>query len=204
MKSKSWFNKLEKAIKSCRKCPGLNIPKVTMSAIGHGKITGRPIMMIGQSLHTYNPETPKKQLPFVGPKNVHDSGDVLFAVIEKAGLKSSDIYITNAVKCHPPGNRTSTSQETRNCKKFLRKEIEMIQPRLIIALGRGAQKSTCNVLGFNKNIERGRIESLFNSKRSIDFVWVYHPAYILYRSGFKKQGKWLSEMEEMLDEYSSL
>lgn len=138
----SWFQRqLESQILTCRKCEGLNIPKETMAAPGYGAITAE-LVVIGQSLHGYNPQTPKRQIPFIGPVESQDSGLLLYAALRKAGytIRKGNVYITNVVKCHPPGNRSSRDEEKANCIGYLKKELKMIRPKAIMTVGADAHR----------------------------------------------------------------
>jgi DNA polymerase len=123
---------LDEHIKACRLCPGLNIPDVTESAPGYGSLTS-PVVLVGQSLCE---QCMAAQEPFF-----EKTGDVLQAAIARTTVKKSDLFITNAVHCHPPKNRPSRAYEIENCRSFLRRELELVQPRLVIALGNDARDS---------------------------------------------------------------
>ena len=132
--------KLEKEILSCKKCPGLNIPRYTMAGLGYGVKTAE-IMVVGQSLHGYNDQTPDRQIPFVGPVYHQDSGVLLYDMLRENGytIRNGNLYVTNVVKCHPPGNRQSYPYEILNCRDFLSQELRLIRPSIIVAVGRDAQ-----------------------------------------------------------------
>ena len=120
--------------------------------------------------------------PFVGR-----AGQLLNKMIEAMGLKREDVYIANVVKCRPPGNRTPEKEECDTCLPFLMRQIEVIQPRIIVALGAVAAK---NLLGLNDAMARlrGRLYD-FSPPRSLmsgASAWegcklavTYHPAYLL-------------------------
>lgn len=74
-------------------------------------------------------------LPFVGP-----SGNLLEALLGEIGLKRGDVYIANVVKCRPPGNRDPQTEEIDACKGYLRKQLELIQPRVVVTLGNFSTK----------------------------------------------------------------
>lgn len=124
-------------IMACRKCPGLNLPGDTEAACGYGNLQS-PIMLVGQSMHAYNPETPERQIPFLNASWVEHAGLPLFQALEEAGIRFEDVFTTNVVHCHPPRNRPCTSQEAANCRQFLMREISLVRPRLVICLGMAA------------------------------------------------------------------
>jgi DNA polymerase len=124
---------LDRRIKACRKCKDLNEPGVTESAPGFGSITS-PVAIVGEALcHACM----KEQEPFYG-----GSGRVLDRCFERAGVEKTDLFITNSIHCHPPGDRDPYPHETKNCSGFLRVELrEIVQPRLVIGVGKFAKAS---------------------------------------------------------------
>jgi uracil-DNA glycosylase family 4 len=122
---------LDTKIANCRRCDGMNISGVTASAPGYGCLTS-PVALIGQSLCEKCMES---QIPFTG-----GSGDLIDAGIKLAGPEKSDVFISNAVHCHPPKNRPSHQHEIVNCSPFLHRELEIVRPRLVITLGRDAER----------------------------------------------------------------
>ncbi|QEL64907.1 DNA polymerase bacteriophage-type [Oryzomicrobium terrae] len=108
--------------------------------------------------------------PFVG-----QAGKLLDAMLAAIDLKrGDDVYIANAVKCRPPGNRTPEPAEMAACRPFLTRQIELLQPKLLVLLGRAAADS---VLGLEKPLAalRGRVHEY----QGIPVVVTYHPAYLL-------------------------
>ena len=169
------LRKLARRLATCIACPGLNIPQETMSAPPYG-CPDSPVMLVGQSLHSYNRETPRRQIPFVGPSFIRDSGNVLIETIEAAGFKFADLFTTNVVHCHPPDNRASKPAETMACRHFLLTEIDIVRPKLIVALG--------NPAGIALDISvRNRVVPIHLRLQHGSFrtagLLVYHPAYIL-------------------------
>ena len=108
--------------------------------------------------------------PFVG-----QAGKLLDAMLASLGLaRGQNVYIANAVKCRPPGNRTPEASEMAACQPYLERQIALLQPRIIVALGRPAAQT---LLGgeVKINAARGR---LFD-RAGIPVVVTYHPAYLL-------------------------
>lgn len=165
-----WF--LDVDIKACHKCEGLNIKGITENAPGYGNIAS-PIMIIGQSLCTQCMST---QIPFTG-----GSGIILDKAFAKAGVKKSDLFITNLVHCHPPDNRPSKISEIINCREFLQKEIDLVNPILIIGLGREVHNE------INTNASKQVCYRHLNGKYKGRFMcFIDHPAYI-YRNGINSK-----------------
>jgi uracil-DNA glycosylase family 4 len=108
-------------------------------------------------------------LPFVGR-----AGQLLNNMISAMGIKREDVYIANVVKCRPPGNRTPERDECDTCSPFLMQQIEIIKPKIIVALGAVAAK---NLLGLNDSMAnlRGKIYDFKSTKLAV----TYHPAYLL-------------------------
>jgi len=108
--------------------------------------------------------------PFVG-----QAGKLLDAMLAAIGLKRGDnVYITNVLKSHPPGNRNPEPDEVAACRPYLLAQIELIQPKLILALGRFAAQS---LLDTDEAIARlrGRVHQF----QHVPLVVTYHPAYLL-------------------------
>lgn len=122
---------LDDEIKSRRRCEGLNIAGVTESAPGYGCLTS-PVALVGQSLCEKCMES---QIPFTG-----GSGDLIDDGIARADRRKDQVFISNAVHCHPPKNRASHQHEIVNCSTFLHRELELVRPRLVITLGRDAER----------------------------------------------------------------
>jgi uracil-DNA glycosylase family 4 len=111
----------------------------------------------------------KQGEPFVGR-----AGQLLNNMISAMGIRREDVYIANVVKCRPPDNRTPEKDECDTCSPFLMRQIEVIQPKMIVALGAVAAK---NLLGVNDSMAnlRGKIYNFRGTK----LVATYHPAYLL-------------------------
>ena len=119
--------------------------------------------------------------PFVGR-----AGQLLNNMIKAMGIRREDVYIANVVKCRPPGNRTPERDETETCSPFLMRQIAVIKPKVVVALGAVAAK---NLLAMNASMMelRGRFYDFMPAgARSSDPSWqgtklavTYHPAFLL-------------------------
>lgn len=169
---------LNDQISNCRKCPGLNIPKETMSAPGYGSINAE-LFVIGQSLHSYNSDTPDRQVPFVGPVKHQDSGIILYDALDHASYSfaNKNLFITNLVHCHPPGNRASKLEEKVNCFNFLIEEIDIVKPKIILALG----MDVINWFQLKQpmNGKYTVVQSKTWQDRKKIWIAAYHPSYIM-------------------------
>ncbi|MDR3740727.1 MAG: uracil-DNA glycosylase [Terracidiphilus sp.] len=116
-------------------------------------------------------------LPFVGR-----AGQLLNNMIGAMGLKREDVYIANVVKCRPPGNRTPEPEEAHTCSPFLFRQIDVVRPEVLVALGATA---ATYLLGQRQPLAglRGRIHSL----RGARLIVTYHPAYLLRDPRQKKE-----------------
>lgn len=131
---------LDRKIKACRRCvypDRLNEPGVTESAPGFGSLHS-PVAIVGEALCRACME---KQEPFYG-----GSGRVLDRCFERAGVPKTDLFITNSIHCHPPGNRNPLPHEIDNCLPYLRVElVDIVQPQLVIGVGKFAKASLLRI-----------------------------------------------------------
>ena len=157
------WDHLEDSIKNCRKCPLCRTRHNVVS--GEGNIHA-DVMIIAEA-PGYDED--KIGRPFVGR-----AGKVLDYALDKVNLKREDIYISNIVKCHPPGNRNPLDQECDICINYLRNQVILIKPKIIILLGSVALKK---IMGDDHFItkERGK----FIEKKGILYMPTWHPAAVL-------------------------
>lgn len=134
--------------------------------IGKGPITC-DAMIVG--------EAPGRREDDSGVAFVGASGQLLERTLEKFGIKRKNIYITNAVHCRPPGNRTPTKGEIKKCKRWLDLEIAAVKPKFILILGNTPLLSLTGSPGIKKR--RGR--PWYDKETGITYLPAYHPAYIL-------------------------
>ena len=178
----SEFDALAKAIKECHRCEGLNIEGETEAAPGFGNLSAK-IMVVGQSLCSRCMET---QVPFSG-----GSGRLLDLALEQSNLRKTDIFVTNVVHCHTKGNRKSFPHEIANCRGYLMKEIEMVKPRAIIALGKDAVSSFLGPEAWPSEV----------GKRVVQPSYVvypnYHPSYIM-KLGKNRVTTYIQTLSEIL------
>jgi DNA polymerase len=122
-------------------------------------------------------------LPFVGR-----SGKLLDLMLAAIGLDRTQVYIANVIPWRPPGNRTPTPQETQICLPFIRKQIELVDPEILVCLG---GPSATTLLGIRDGITktRGRWFSYATGRREIRAMPTFHPAFLL-RSPLQKRLAW--------------
>jgi uracil-DNA glycosylase family 4 len=115
--------------------------------------------------------------PFVGR-----AGQLLTKIIEAIGMQRSDVYIANVIKCRPPGNRNPEPDEVERCEPFLFQQIDMVKPKVIVALGKFAAQSLLKTTDPITRL-RGR-EYKF---RSAILMPTFHPAYLLRNPSSKRE-----------------
>lgn len=129
-------------------------------------------------------------LPFVGR-----SGKLLTKIIEAMGLKREDIYIGNILKCRPPGNQTPTQNDRVTCGPYLARQIEIIQPQVIVTLG---AVSTQYLLETKESM--GRMRGHFQDYKGIKVMPTYHPAYLLRSYTKENRRKVWDDMQKVMEE----
>ena len=134
--------------------------------------------------------------PFVGR-----AGQLLDRMLIAAGLNCECVYIANVVPWRPPGNRTPTLQETQSCLPFIRRQIELAAPEILVCLGASAMQT---LLGVHEGITRTRgnwFAYSCENGRTIRAITMLHPAYLLRQPGRKRQA-W-SDMRALASELKS-
>jgi DNA polymerase len=126
--------------------------------------------------------------PFVGR-----AGKLLNKIIEACGLRREDVYILNTLKCRPPGNRIPTPTESQNCRPFLNRQLELIEPEFICCLGAVAAQNLLET-----TVPIGKLRGSVHAYRGIKVVCTYHPAYLL-RNPAAKKPTW-EDMQMLLGE----
>src|SRR5438552_4852216 len=116
-------------------------------------------------------------IPFVGR-----AGQLLNNMIAAMGIKREDVYIANVVKCRPPGNRTPENDECDTCSPFLLRQIEVIKPKVIVALGATAAKTLLLV-----NDSMGNLRGRWYDFKGSRLAATYHPSYLLRDPRQKKE-----------------
>ena len=158
------WQELKTNVAACKACPLHE--KRTQAVFGVGD-ENADWLFIGEGPGA---EEDAKGEPFVG-----QAGKLLDSMLAALGLKRGDnVYIANVVKCRPPGNRNPEAQEAQQCEPYLERQIALLQPKLIVALGKIAVQ---NLLKADATIAslRGRLHDY----RGIPLIVTYHPAYLL-------------------------
>jgi uracil-DNA glycosylase len=165
------LEELRAAIGDCRRCKlwpgrthlvfGVGNPKAKLMFIGEGP--GRDEDLQGE--------------PFVGR-----AGQLLTDIVTKGmGLKREDVYIANVVKCRPPENRNPEPDEVSSCEPFLKKQIDLVRPEIIVALGKFAVQTL-----LQSKMPITRLRGNWQTYHGIKLMPTFHPAYLLRNPADKK------------------
>ena len=185
---------LQAAVASCTACPLAAGCRQSVFGAGHPQARW---MIVGEAP---GEQEDRQGQPFVGP-----AGQLLDAMLEAIGLSRQGepgaaplpatphaaktaapqgVFIANVLKCRPPGNRAPQPAEIAQCAPFLRRQLELVQPAIILALGRFAVQS---LLGSDEPI--GRLRGRVHRYQGIPVIVTYHPAYLL-RNPLDKHRAW--------------
>jgi DNA polymerase len=164
---------LEEAVRTCTKCALHSTRTQTVFGVGNHHAQW---MFVGEAPGA---EEDRQGEPFVGA-----AGKLLNAMLAALGLKREQVYIANVLKCRPPNNRDPQANEVEQCEPNLIRQIELIQPKLIVALGRHAAHSLLKT-----DLALARLRGQPLSYQNIPLVVTYHPAYLL-RTPSDKRKAW--------------
>ena len=152
-------------------CPLCKLYRSRRNAVpGDGQLSSK-IMFIGEAPGKNEDEQGK---PFVGA-----AGMILNQALEKAGIKRAEVFITNVVKCRPPGNRVPENDERSICRQYLDRQISLIAPKIICILGSTAYSSILGGKSITKN--RGKIMERNRQK----YFLTIHPAAAIYNKNLR-------------------
>ncbi len=161
---------LRQTVADCQACRLCESRKQTVFGVGHPRAHW---MIVGEAPGAQEDEQGE---PFVGA-----AGQLLDAMLRALGLDRTDegdpasrVFIANTLKCRPPGNRNPQPDEMQRCEPFLVRQIQLVQPRIILAMGRFAVQA---LLRTNEPI--GRLRGRVHRYQDVPLVVTYHPAYLL-------------------------
>ena len=177
------WDDLKKSIAECKKCRLCT--NRTNIVLGEGNINAK-IMFIGEGPGA---DEDKQGLPFVGK-----AGQLMNKAFQALGINREEIYIANIVKCRPPSNRVPEEDEAQACLNYLRNQVVLIKPEIIVVLGSTALK---NILGKEYGITA--VRGKWMEKNGIKYMPTWHPAALL-RDENKKIEFWqdLKEVKKYL------
>jgi uracil-DNA glycosylase family 4 len=165
------WDELAEAVRGCRLC-GLCETR-TQTVFGVGNRSAR-LMVVGEAPGA---EEDRQGEPFVGR-----AGLLLNAMLRAAGFERRDVFIANVLKCRPPHNRDPSDEEAGRCLPYLRRQIELVDPDVILCVGRIAAQ---RLLGTDQPI--GRLRGRVHDLGGVPVVATYHPAYLLRSPGEKRK-----------------
>lgn len=156
---------VQKKADSCTLCPlAATRNKVVF---GDGNPNAR-LMFVGEGPGA---DEDRQGIPFVGR-----AGQLLNKIIEAMKLQRSDVYIANIVKCRPPNNRDPLPEEAVSCMPYLKEQIELVDPDVIVALGKVA---AVRLLNLDPSLAVKSIRNRIHNFRDKPFIVTYHPSYLL-------------------------
>ena len=168
----SWETVINQA-EECRACTLCE--RRTHVAFGEGNLKA-DVMFIGEGPGR---EEDLQGRPFVGP-----AGQLLVKMLAAIGMERGEVYIANIVKCRPPQNRVPTDEEAQACLPYLRAQVGLIKPRIIVCLGATAARYV-----YDPNVRITRERGIWKEKKGVWILPTYHPAALL-RDPDKKREAW--------------
>ncbi len=177
---------IEAEIRACRAC--VLCEKRKQAVPGVGDPCAR-LMFVGEGP---GEDEDRRGEPFVGK-----AGQLLDRMILAMGLRRQDVYIANIVKCRPPGNRTPDPREIISCLPYLRRQVEIIRPEVICALGAVASRTVLDT-----TLPIGRLRGRFGEFQGIPVLPTFHPAYLL-RNPADKRLAW-EDLQKVMDRLGQL
>ena len=160
-------------VRKIRECTDCFLCQDRTQAVPGSGLLEAELMFIGEAPGFHED---RNGLPFVGP-----AGKILDELLASVGLKRSDIYITNVVKCRPPSNRDPYPAEVAACKPYLDAQIRMVNPRVIITLGRFALEN------FFPGAKISKAKGIVREWNGRTVYPVYHPAAALHNPSLKER-----------------
>ena len=167
---------LEEQVSTCTRCALHECRTQTVFGTGNRNADW---MIIGEAPGA---EEDKQGEPFVGR-----AGMLLNEMLFAAGYQRADVFIGNILKCRPPANRDPSADEISSCQPYLQRQIQLIEPKLILAVGRVAAQGLLQT-----TTQVGRLRGTMHSygEKEIPLIVTYHPAYLL-RSPLEKRKVWI-------------
>ena len=161
---------IAREVESCAKCP---LHKTRTQSVFQDGDPKAEIVFIG--------EAPGREEDLQGKPFVGEAGKLLTRIIESIGFKREEVYITNILKSRPPNNRNPLASEITACLPFLKRQLEVIQPKIICALGTFASQTLLNT-----TIPISQLRGRVHDYEGIPLIPTFHPAALLRNPGWKK------------------
>ena len=169
------WDQLQVAVKQCIACELHQTRKNTVFGVGNQQADW---MVVGEAPGA---DEDRQGEPFVGR-----AGQLLNNMLQAIGLQREQVYIANILKCRPPNNRDPRPEEVTKCEPFLKRQVELVNPKIILAVGRIAAH---NLLKTDTSLARMRGKCFYYGEQETPVVVTYHPAYLL-RSPSEKRKAW--------------
>lgn len=169
----SSLSELESIAKQCTACRLHQGRTHVVFGVGNPKAE---LMFVG--------EAPGRDEDLQGEPFVGRAGQLLTRIIEAMGLKRRDVYIANVIKCRPPNNRNPQEDEIARCEPYLIRQVELIKPRVLVALGTYAAQTLLKT-----NLPISQLRGRFHSYHGSKLMPTFHPAFLL-RNPERKRDVW--------------
>jgi uracil-DNA glycosylase len=166
------WEELERSVEACTACELHRTRNRTVFGVGHRSAEW---MLVGEAPGA---EEDARGEPFVGQAGRLLDNMLAAVGLTRIGTTPQSVFIANVLKCRPPGNRNPEPGEVAQCDPFLKRQIELVNPKLVLVMGRFAAQS---LLGTDASIAslRGKVHRIEVAGRHVPVVVTYHPAYLL-------------------------
>ena len=166
------MSELEELHQRIASCPDCDLCRTRTRAVPGEGPPNAEVLFVGEAPGFYEDQQAR---PFVGP-----AGRFLDELIASAGLRRDQVFITNVVKCRPPNNRDPLPGEVDACRKYLQRQIELIQPKIIVSLGR------YSLAWFSPRDAISKVHGQAKVRDGVYFIPMYHPAAALHAGNMRK------------------
>ena len=180
------WEELEEVVKQCRKCRLCETRKNVVFGVGNREAD---IMFIGEGPGA---DEDTQGEPFVGK-----AGKLMNMAFDMLGIKREEVYIANIVKCRPPNNRNPQDDEAESCLDYLRNQVILVKPKIIVLLGSVALK---NILGKEYGITASRGKWL--ERKGILYMPTWHPAALLRDEN--KKIDFIKDLKQVINRYNEI
>ncbi len=175
------LDELREKVLECTACP---LHKTRTKVVFGDGNTNAQLMFVG--------EAPGRDEDLQGEPFVGKAGQLLTKIIEAIDLQRKDVYIGNIIKCRPPENRDPALEEIQACRGFIEKQIDIINPKVIVTLGAHASRSLLEM-----DLPISKLRGRFRDYKNIPLMPTFHPAYLL-RNPAGKREVW-ADMQKVRD-----
>jgi DNA polymerase len=164
------FGELRSEVLGCTRCRLAESRRTVVFGEGDRRAD---LLVVGEAPGV---EEDRSGRPFVGP-----AGQLLDKMLAAIGFRRNEVFICNVLKCRPPGNRDPLADEVASCRPYLRRQVELIEPKAICAFGRFAAQTL-----LDRDVSLGRLRGATHDFMGIPVVATYHPAALLRNTQWKR------------------